>query len=121
MKNFVLMLVFVVLGSHVVAQDTTNREIVKKGDVYEVTIFHENGTISQQGQYNSEGIVHGIWTSFDLNGNKTAVAQYNNGEKTGTWYFYQGETLSEVKYSNNRIAKVTTWKEGETQIVSNFN
>lgn len=121
MKNFVLMLVFVVLGSHVIAQDTTNREIVKKGDVYEVTIFHENGTISQQGQYNSKGIVHGIWTSFDLNGNKTAVAQYNNGEKTGTWYFYQGETLSEVKYSNNRIAKVTTWKEGETQIVSNFN
>jgi len=120
MKNFVLMLVFVVLGSHVIAQDTTNREIVKKGDVYEVTIFHENGTISQQGQYNNQGIVHGVWTSFDLNGNKTAVAQYNNGEKTGTWYFYEGEVLKEVKFSNSKIAQVITWKEGETQIVSNF-
>jgi antitoxin component YwqK of YwqJK toxin-antitoxin module len=119
MKNFVLMLVFVVLGTHVIAQDTANREIVKKGDVYEVTIFHEDGTISQMGQYNSEGIVHGVWTSFDLNGNKTAVAQYHNGEKTGTWYFYEGDVLKEVKYTQNRVAQVTTWKEGETKVVSN--
>lgn len=120
MKNFVLMLVFVVLGSHVIAQDTAKKEIVKKGNVYDVTVFHENGMISQQGQYNHEGIVHGTWTSYDSKGNKTAVAQYNHGVKTGTWYFYQGETLSEVKYSNNRIAKVTTWKDSETQVVSNF-
>lgn len=119
MKNFVLMLVFVVLGSHVIAQDTATREIVKKGDVYEVTIFHENGTVSQTGQYNSDGVVHGTWTSFDLNGSKTAVALYNHGEKTGTWYFYEGDVLREVKYSNNRVAQVTTWRDGETQVVSN--
>ncbi|MCR9183472.1 MAG: nicotinic acid mononucleotide adenyltransferase [Flavobacteriaceae bacterium] len=120
MKKLILMIVVLVLGTQVYAQETQKRELVKNGDLIEATIFHDNGLISQEGQYNLDGTLQGTWISYDVNGNKTAVAKYNNGEKVGTWLFYEGDVLKEVKYSNSKVAQVTTWKEGETQIVSNF-
>ncbi len=120
MKKLILILVLAVIGSQGFAQETTNKQLVKKGDVIETKIFHENGIISQEGQYNLDGKLQGTWISYDLNGNKTAVAKYNNGEKVGTWFFYEGDVLHEVNYNNSRIAKVTTWKDSKTQVVSNF-
>jgi antitoxin component YwqK of YwqJK toxin-antitoxin module len=31
----------------------------------------------------------GEWVSYDANGNRTAVAVYAKGEKTGTWLFLE--------------------------------
>ncbi len=120
MKNIILTLAIVLFSTQIFAQDTPNKKLIKNGDLIEAQIFHDNGIVSQEGQYTLDGKLQGIWVSYDVEGNKTAVAKYNNGQKTGTWYFYEGETLSEVKYNNNKIAQVKTWKEGETQIVSNF-
>jgi antitoxin component YwqK of YwqJK toxin-antitoxin module len=120
MKKIVLMVVVMVLSTQVYAQADSQRELVKKGDVIEAKIFHENGVISQEGQYTLDGKLQGTWISYDLNGNKTAVAKYDKGEKVGTWFFYKGDVLKEVKYTDSKVAQVTTWKEGETQIVSNF-
>ncbi len=120
MKNIILIAVVLVFSTQAFAQAESQRELVKKGDVIEATLFHDNGVISQEGQYTLEGKLQGTWISYDVNGKKTALANYNSGEKVGIWYFYQGDVLHEVNYSNNKIAKVTTWKDSETQIVSNF-
>ncbi|WP_339609753.1 hypothetical protein [uncultured Planktosalinus sp.] len=120
MKNIILTLTLLLIGTHVFAQDAPLKKLIKKGDLIEAQIFHDNGIVSQEGQYNLDGTLQGTWISYDENGNKLAVAKYNNGEKVGTWFFYDGKTLNEVKYTNNKIAQVKTWKEGETQIVSNF-
>jgi antitoxin component YwqK of YwqJK toxin-antitoxin module len=120
MKKLILILAVIAIGLQGFAQETQTKQLVKNGDVIETKIFHENGIVSQEGQYTLDGKLQGTWISYDLNGKKTAVAKYNNGEKVGVWYFYQGDVLHEVNYNNNKIAKVTTWKEGETQIVSNF-
>ena len=120
MKNLVLIVMVLVFSFPALAQETQKRELVKNGDIIEAKVFYDNGIVSQEGQYNLDGTLQGTWISYDTNGNKTAVANYNNGEKVGTWYFYEGDVLKEVKYSNSKVAQVTTWKEGETQIVSNF-
>lgn len=120
MKKIVLLLVFVFSTSLIVAQETTKKDLVKKGNLIATTIYHSNNVVAQQGFYNKLGKLQGTWISYDTNGNKTAVAQYDNGEKVGTWYFYNGDVLREVKYTENKIAQVTTWKESETQVVSNL-
>ena len=74
------------------------------------TYFYDNAKISQTGFY-KDGKVHGQWTSFDVAGNKQSIGTFVNGVKTGKWFFWTNKILSEVDYSNNRIAAVKTWKE----------
>lgn len=120
MKKLVLVIVVLVFSTQIFAQVESQKVLVRNGDVIEATLFYENGVVSQEGQYTLDGKLQGKWISYDVNGNKTAVAEYNKGEKVGTWFFYEGEVLKEVKYADSKVAQVTTWKEGETQIVSNF-
>src|SRR5690606_24452584 len=103
MRKLVLVLVFVFASNMVIAQEANRKELVKKGNLVEAVVYHENDIVAQQGFYNLEGKLQGTWTSYDTNGNKTAVAQYRNGKKTGTWYFYTGDELQEVSYQNNQI------------------
>jgi antitoxin component YwqK of YwqJK toxin-antitoxin module len=108
----------VFLGTNVFAQATTKNIYKEKNGLIEATLFHDNGEIAQTGFYTKEGKLHGEWISFDADGNKTAIAQYNKGQRVGTWMFYQGDTLKEVTYSNNAIAQVNTWTMQDTRVVT---
>ncbi len=119
MKNIITILAIVLIASASFAQNSKNNTYFLKGDIIEATIYHDNGMIAQTGYYNPENKLTGEWTSYDRNGNKTAVANYNNGEKVGTWYFFTNEGIKEVSYMDARISKVVTWKSDNTQIVSN--
>ncbi len=119
MKNILALLAIVLTTSLALAQDTKSNTYFLDGDVIEATIYHDNGMIAQTGFYNKENKLTGEWVSYDLQGNKTAVAEYNNGEKVGTWYFFSKNSIKEVNYMNARVAKVVTWKSSETQVVSN--
>lgn len=119
MKNIITILAIVFLTSVSTAQEKTNNTYVLDGDVIEAIIYYENGMVAQTGFYNKENKLTGEWVSYDLNGNKTAVAEYNNGEKVGTWYFFTKEGIKEVSYMDARISKVVSWKSDNTQIVSN--
>lgn len=119
MKNILTLLVLVLIASSAIAQNNKKGTYILDGDVIEATLFHDNGTIAQIGYYTADNKLTGEWISYDLNGNKTAVAQYNNGEKVGTWLFYQGDTKREVSYNDSRIAKVKTWTVTDTYVVSN--
>lgn len=118
MKNILSLLVIVLITSVTVAQNKNNTFFLE-GDVIVATLYHDNGTVAQTGYYTKENKLTGEWVSFDQNGNKTAVAQYNNGEKVGTWYFFMDENIKEVNYMDSRISKVVTWKSSDTQVVSN--
>ena len=74
--------------------------------------------MSQTGTY-KEGKLHGEWISFDNEGNKVAVGNYTKGVKTGKWFFWDGNELSEVNYSNNAIASIKTW-ESNSNVALNF-
>ena len=89
------------------------------GDLIETKIFFEDGNLHQTGFYNKKGVVTGEWVSYNREGAKTAVAQYEDGKKVGTWFFWEKGTLKEVVYKNSKIATVNTWINNGTQLVSN--
>jgi len=74
------------------------------------TYYHDNGQVAQTGYY-LDGKLHGEWKSFDTQGNKVAIANYEMGKKNGNWFFWNGETLQEVKYENSTIASVKIWNQ----------
>lgn len=73
-----------------------------------VTFYHENGKVSQVGTL-LENKRHGEWISYNAQGEKTAKAEYKQDRKSGKWFFWNGDTLSEVDYDNNTVANVNTW------------
>ena len=83
-------------------------KIVKQGDLYKVTYFHENGNVSQTGFINSNRKLQGTWTSFDVDGKEKSVGQYENGKKSGTWFFGSNtNSITQVDFGNdNRVASV---------------
>ena len=119
MKKLVCLLAVVFSFSTVAAQELKKDVFQMEGDVIAATLYHENGTVAQTGFYTKENKLQGEWISYDTNGNKTAVAQYDKGEKVGTWMFYQGEIQKEVTYTASKIAEVRTWEVTDTRMVTN--
>ncbi|MDA0178210.1 nicotinic acid mononucleotide adenyltransferase [Mesoflavibacter profundi] len=109
MKNLILALAFLVTGV-ITAQDINKPTIVKKGDLIQATYYFENGNVAQTGYFNKDNKLQGVWTKYDVNGNKVAVGNYENGKKVGKWFFWTNDILREVDYSLNSITSVNTWK-----------
>ncbi len=119
MKNIITIFTLLLISSIALAQEGKKNTYFLDGNLIEATIYHDNGMVAQTGSYNTQNKLEGEWVSYDRNGNKTAVAQYNNGEKVGTWYFFNSGDIKEVSYMDARVAKVVTYKSDDTQIVSN--
>ena len=66
--------------------------------------------IKQEGFY-KDGKVHGKWISYSESGNKISLGEFNKGEKTGKWFFWSQNSLSEVDYNNSRVADVKKWSQ----------
>lgn len=105
MKNMIL--TFTMLFSVVLLAQAKNIEptFEKNGDMVKATYFHDNGEIAQTGHLLNNKL-HGEWVSFNSEGKKTGVAQYNMGNKVGKWFMWSGNNLTEVDYDNNRIVNV---------------
>lgn len=108
----------ILFSATIMAQDV-KPTFEKQGDQIKGTFYFEDGTVRQQGFYNKEGKLHGEWKSYDATGKKIAMGQYDNGVKTGKWFFWNADKLSEVNYDKNQIADVTTWS-GKDNVVVNY-
>ncbi|WP_010177767.1 toxin-antitoxin system YwqK family antitoxin [Aquimarina agarilytica] len=117
MKN-IIVFIALMATSFVFAQSKKPTYEIK-GDLIQGTFYHENGEIQQRGLYNKEGKLHGEWKSFNDKGEKVAVGNYENGKKAGKWFFWDGNTLSEVDYTNNNIASIKT-HENNSNVAVNF-
>ncbi|WP_298901479.1 nicotinic acid mononucleotide adenyltransferase [uncultured Psychroserpens sp.] len=116
-KLFVLLIMLSVTFTF--AQEQKKVDLKKDGDLTVATYYYENGAIEQVGTFNKEGELHGIWTSYDLKGNKVTVANYKNGNKVGKWLFWSGDKLREVDYVDSKIASVSEWTDKVQLAVSN--
>lgn len=105
-------------GTIAFAQNTQKPTLEKNGDLIEATYYHENGEVAQTGFFTLKGKLQGEWKSFDENGKKIAVGNYENGKKVGKWFFWESNLLSEVDYSDSKIKDVNQWKRTST-VVSN--
>ena len=118
MIKLLIIAVFLVSGTIAFAQNNNKPTLEKKGDLIEATYFHTNGAIAQIGAFNLKGKLQGEWKSYDANGKKIAVGNYENGQKVGKWFFWNTNSLSEVDYSKSKIIGVNNWKNTST-VVSN--
>ena len=110
----ILFILLLFVGSIGMAQEQ-KPTIEKKGDLYEATYYHTNGEVAQHGFFNTEGKLQGTWKSYDFNGNKVAIGNYNNGKKVGKWLFWAGDQLTEVDYKNHKMINVHQWS-NKTQL-----
>ena len=56
--------------------------------------------------FNKEEKLHGMWVSYNIEGNKTSIANYNNGKKDGVWTFFKEDKISVITYKDNKITNV---------------
>ena len=110
MKKYIIIGAVLISGM-IFAQNTSVKpELEAVGNKVKATYLYENGQVQQQGFYKN-GKLQGEWISFDVYGNKTAIGEYNKGQKVGKWFFWNDSVLTEVDYSDNRIAAVKKWKQ----------
>jgi hypothetical protein len=98
-----------ILASGLAAAQESQPKLEAYGQLVKATYYHDNGTLSQQGFF-KDGKLEGQWVSFDRNGNKIAMAEYSEGQKTGKWVFLADQQLTEVNYRDSRVASVKNWK-----------
>ncbi len=102
--NILIMLFSIVAFSQeqkVVYQKTDN-DLVKA-----TYYFADNSAIvEREGYFNKEGKLHDTWISYDLQGNKKAIATYNNGVKEGIWTYFKTDKINIVTYKENKIITV---------------
>ena len=79
-----------------------------ENQMVKATYYYDNGNVMQQGFY-KDGKLHGQWAAYNEDGSKQSLGKYNNGEKSGKWFFWSQTSLSEVDYSDKRVAEVKTW------------
>ena len=106
MKRVLLILAFVFSFQLINAQSEDTIKMVKSGDLFEVTIYYDNGNIMQHGFLNAENKLQGSWTSYYEDGNKKCIATYDNGEKVGVWQYYFENSVKKVTYKKNKIVDV---------------
>jgi len=116
-KIFAILLMFSV--TLVFAQEPKQVDVNKDGDLIIATYYHDNGAIEQQGTFNEAGELHGVWTSYDVEGNKVTVGNYLNGHKVGKWLFWSDNKLREVDYVDSKIASVSEWTDKVQLAISN--
>jgi len=111
MKKYIIIGTFLISGLIFAQSPKPQMEIEAVGNKkVKVTYYFENGQVRQEGFY-KKGKLDGKWVSYDMDGNKVAIAEYKEGKKTGKWFFWtDATTLNEVDYSNNSLVSVVNWK-----------
>ena len=106
MKKLIIFIGFLAISLSASAQDKTNQKIEPIGDLFEVTVYYDNGQIMQHGFLTKENQLHASWESYYENGNRKCIATYDSGAKVGTWFYYYLDKRTKVVYENNKIVSV---------------
>ena len=106
MKNLILLFAIVLFSSQSLKGQEDNMKMVNLGSLFEVTIYYDNGNVMQHGFLTPQNKLHASWESYYEDGTKKCVATYDNGVKTGIWYYYYKDSTKRVTYKDNKIVEV---------------
>ena len=115
MKKAILLAILFISAIGFSQENETTFE--RDGDLVKATYYFDNGDVKVEGFFKDKKLT-GIWTSFDKQGNKTQIAQYNEGKKVGKWFVWNKESLKEITYNNNAVVGVKDWR-AETKLAFN--
>lgn len=96
------------LSAGVVSAQKIEPKYTIENQMVKATYYYDNGQVMQEGFY-KDGKLHGEWVAYNEDGSKQSVGEYNNGAKSGKWFFWSTATVSEVNYTDSRVAEVKTW------------
>lgn len=81
---------YMIIGAVLISGMMFAQDIAPKleavGQKVRVTYYFEDGKVQQEGFF-KDGKLEGTWISYDTDGNKKAIGEYNSGVKTGKWFF----------------------------------
>jgi len=106
MKNIMIAGIMLVTSLTFAQEVKPKYEIV--GQEVKTTYYYDNGQIKQEGNY-LNGKPNGKWVSYNEDGTKQAIGEFENGAKKGKWFFWSESSLTEVDFSDSRIAEVKKW------------
>ncbi len=106
MKKLYLILSFFLFSSILFAQKKKDMKVEQVGDIFEVTIYYDNGQIMQHGFLSKNEKLHASWESYNEDGSRKCIATYDKGVKVGTWFYYDKGKKTKVIYDNNKIILV---------------
>ncbi len=119
MKRFIIVFFFSIALFSQAQAEKSSPLLEVKGDLILVTLFHDNGVVHQQGTFSIDGTLDGLWTSYDFYGNKLSQGYYENGIKSGKWFFWSEGTLKEVDFQDSKITNVIEWDE-KSEVAVNY-
>ncbi|PHS53302.1 MAG: membrane-binding protein [Lutibacter sp.] len=67
---------------------------------------NNSAIVEREGFFNEEGKLQGTWISYDIQGNKTVIANYKDGKKDGVWTYFKKDKINIVTYKENIIINV---------------
>ncbi|MGB5402348.1 MAG: nicotinic acid mononucleotide adenyltransferase [Robiginitalea sp.] len=117
MKKYMILAMLMCGALYTMQAQEVKPVYTQDGDMVKATFYHDNGQVAQAGQF-LNGKLQGEWVMYDTSGKKIAIGQYANGVKTGKWFFWEGELLKEVDYSDNQIVAVVNWNNGESIVIN---
>jgi len=85
MKNTIFLLAFLICAVSF-GQQKRDLKLNENSNLIDVTYYHDNGVISQTGAYTLDGKLQGEWLSFNTQGKKTVLANYDNGKKSANGF-----------------------------------
>lgn len=106
MKNLLLVFTLLFFCSFTSAQEIKLPKTETKGDLQEVTLYYQDGSIMQHGFYTKDGKLHASWESYNLDGTPKCYATYNYGVKVGVWTYWNENKITKIEYDNNKIVKI---------------
>jgi antitoxin component YwqK of YwqJK toxin-antitoxin module len=107
MKTFIYTLILLVGFTAFSQEQKVEYKKVDNNLVKATYYFADNNTvIEREGFFNADEKLHGTWISYDLQGNKKIIANYNNGIKEGIWTYFKEDKINVVTYKNNKITNV---------------
>jgi antitoxin component YwqK of YwqJK toxin-antitoxin module len=112
MKNAVLFLVFL-FALQITSAQNPSIEYKKVSKNTEMISYYENGLVKEQGYFDAAGKLTGNWVKYDAAGKVLVQGVYSNGKKVGKWLFWEGNTLREVDFADNKLAKMNLWTREE--------
>ncbi len=83
-----------------------NGSIMQKGKYIEGypvgkwIMYYPNGKVLKKEFYSSDGLTEGDYYEFSPEGDTIVKGKYENGKKTGLWYYKIGDEYSTGKYTN---------------------
>jgi hypothetical protein len=119
MKKTLFILIVLFCTSFIYSQTNKLQKTEIKGDLTEVTLYYENGSIMQHGFYTKEGELHASWESYNMDGSRKCIATYNYGVKVGVWTYYKDNKMTKITYDNNKIIEIKEVNK-EEKVDNNF-